>query len=207
MQSSLVKAHRILAVGLGVFIISHLAIHLTAVNGADIHIAVLSKFQGLYRNWLIEPLLIIAIFSQIWIGARLVKRRFKQAEKGFWGWAQILSGCYLAMFMIVHGLAALSTRHILGLETNFYWAAGTLNIHPLPYFFAPYYFFGVMSVFIHLGAAVHFGWAKHGARVSPLLVLTGLIVSALILAAFGGWLYGINLPPEVTDLFQKYIPG
>jgi len=56
MNFPLVKAHRILAVGLGIFIISHLIIHLTAIAGAEVHIVVLESSQWLYRNWLIEPL-------------------------------------------------------------------------------------------------------------------------------------------------------
>lgn len=205
MPNALVKAHRLLAIGLGLFILSHLAIHLTAIAGPNTHIAVLSKFQDVYRNGLIEPLLFLAIIVQVFIGGKLVWRRYKAPEKGFWSWAQILSGLYLAMFMIVHGSAALVTRYLVGLETNFYWAAGTLNIFPLPYLFAPYYWLGIMSVFVHLGAAIHFGWPKAGKLPLALAVL-GAVISSLIVVTFAGGFYEITLPQEVIDSFNKYIP-
>lgn len=207
MPHSLVKAHRFLALGLGFFILSHLAIHLSALAGAETHMALLSKFQGIYRNWAVEPLLYIAIITQVIIGGKLVWRRYSQSQKGFWGWAQIISGAYLAMFMIVHGSAALITRHIIGLDTNFYWAAGTLNIDPIRYLFAPYYMLGVMSVFVHLGAAIHFGWEQHGKRYAFIFPLVGLIVSTLIIITFSGGFYEIVLPTEVVDVFEKYVPG
>lgn len=207
MSAPLVKAHRFLAIGLGLFIVTHLAVHLSALNGPDTHIAILSKFQGIYRNWLIEPFLYFAIICQVFIGSKLVWRRCKQDQKGFWGWAQIISGSYLAMFMVLHGSAALITRHLIGLDTNFYWAAATLNIDPIRYIFAPYYMLGVMSVFVHLGAALHFGWGQRGKRYSPLFLLGGLIISSLIVAAFGGGFYEIILPGEVVDVFDNYYPG
>jgi succinate dehydrogenase/fumarate reductase cytochrome b subunit len=57
---TLVRAHRILAVGLAVFILVHLATHLTAVMGPQAHVAVLKATQGLYRNPFVEPVLIAA---------------------------------------------------------------------------------------------------------------------------------------------------
>jgi hypothetical protein len=207
MQSSLIKAHRVLAVGLGLFIISHLAIHLSAIAGPETHISILSNVQGLYRNWLVEPLLYLAIFLQVFIGGKLVWRRYRQPQKRFWGWAQILSGGYLAMFMVVHSLAALVTRYIFDVDTDFYWAAGTLNIEPLQYIFAPYYMLGIISVFAHLGAAIHFGWGTRGRRYSWLLIVVGSVIASLIVAAFSGAFYDIELPPEVIEMFNKYIPN
>ncbi|MFM8819031.1 MAG: hypothetical protein ACKOD3_00580, partial [Phenylobacterium sp.] len=78
----IVRAHRILAVGLAVFILGHLATHLTAVMGPQAHIRALKASQGLYRNPVVEPVLIAALLAQIVIGARLLARRWGQAGKG-----------------------------------------------------------------------------------------------------------------------------
>ena len=204
MTTPLVKAHRILACGLGVFLILHFAIHLSAIGGVDIHLRGLMKFQGLYRNWLVEPLLIIAILGQIFIGARLLWRRWKSPTKGFWGWAQILSGAYLVFFFIIHTSAALSTRHIVGLDTNFYWAAGTLQVGGLKYFFAPYYFLGVLSVFTHLAAAIFFGWTGKGAVLSKVILFIGGIIASLIVCTFGGVFYDINIPVDYREYFEGF---
>lgn len=204
MSSSFVKAHRCLAMGLGVFIISHLGIHLLALNGPETHMAALSKIQGIYRNWLVEPILYLAIIVQILIGGKLIWQRAKQDHKGFWGWAQIVSGVYLAMFMIVHGSAALITRHVVGIDTNFYWAAATLNIDSLRYIFAPYYLFGVMSVFVHFGAALHFGWGQRLKQYSIFYVISGFVISSLIITTFAGGFYEITLPAEIVEVYEKY---
>ncbi|MEO9970099.1 MAG: hypothetical protein ABJG15_09810 [Hyphomonadaceae bacterium] len=204
MQSRLVKAHRLIALGLVTFLITHLSIHLTAIAGPETHIALLTRFQIVYRNWLVEPLLIIAILVQIFIGGKLIWRRWKQPNKGFWGWTQILSGGYIAIFLIMHSSAALTTRYIVGLDTNFYWAASTLNIDPLQFFFAPYYFFGIVSIFAHLGAAMHFGWKGKGGIASWCVLGAGVIIAVLIVSTFGGVFYDIQLPTGYLEYFESY---
>lgn len=195
--------HRYLAVGLGVFIVSHFTVHLMALSGPESHISALSTVRPVYQNWIIEPLLVLAILSQVYVGGRLIARRWKQIRKGFWGWLQITSGLYLAMFLLIHSSAALVTRYGVGLDTNFYWAAGTLHSEPLVYVFAPYYFLGVLSVFAHLAAALHFGWPKAG--FIPIMLIAGGIAFALLLVMiFGGGFYTIDLPQSYIDLYESY---
>lgn len=204
MKQALVKTHRCLAIGLGFFLMSHLIIHLSALGGAEMHLGLLSSTQGIYRNWFIEPLLLIGIFLQIFIGIKLVLRRWRYPNKGFWGWTQIISGFYLAGFLLIHSSAALFSRHIAGLDTNFYWAAGTLNVGLLKVVFAPYYFLGVLSLFAHLGAALYFGWPKHGKLISKICLGIGILIGGLIVLTFSGAFYSINLPPEYVEYFEKF---
>lgn len=203
MPRTLNQAHRLLAAGLALFILSHLTIHSLAIFGPERHLAVLSAVQGIYRNPIGEPLLIAAILSQIVIGARLLARRWTQPDKGFWGWAQLASGAYLALFLVLHTTAALSTRNILGIDTNFYWAASTLVIEPFKFAFFPYYAFAILSVFTHLAAAVRFGWAERAGIAPGLLVAAGAVVSVLILATFSGGIYKIELPAENVVYFER----
>ena len=204
MNLSLVKAHRAIAVGLGVFIVSHLGVHLTAIGGPENHIKALTSVQGIYRNWIVEPLLVLAILAQIFIGAKLVWRRWRLPQKGFWGWVQILSGGYLALFLLIHSSAALTTRYLVGLETNFYWAAATLNIAPLQLFFAPYYTLGIVSVFAHLGAAIYFGRSQKSCFASWVILGIGIVTALAIVGAFGGVFYDIQIPPNYIEYFESY---
>lgn len=206
MSYTLVKAHRFVAVGLGLFIVSHFAIHLSAMGGVEVHLTWLKRAGWIYSNPIIEPLLIFAILVQVFIGTRLVRRRWKLPGKGFWGWAQIISGLYLAMFLLVHISAALITRYFVGLETNFYWAAGTLNVGGLKYIFAPYYFFGVLSVFTHLAAAMFFGWRGKGPYAIRLIFGFGFIIAAVIVATFAGVFYEINLPKKYIEYYESFYP-
>ena len=205
MTLPLVKAHRVLAIGLGFFILTHLAIHLTAIGGPEMHIAILTWVQPAYRNWIIEPILVVAILAQIIIGGKLVWRRWKSPQKGFWGWTQILSGGYLAFFLLIHSSAALTTRYIVGLETNFYWAAATLNILPLQFFFTPYYMLGILSVFAHLAAAIYFGRGQKSARASWIIIGMGSAVALIIVASFSGAVYDIKIPQEYVDYFESFM--
>ena len=202
MPISLVKAHRILASLLLIFIITHLFIHLTALGGADLHIKILSVARYFYLNAIIEPILILSIIAQVIIGFMLLKRRWKQSDKGFWGWLQILSGAYLGFFIIIHSGAALITRYYIDLDTNFYWEAGTLNIGISPYFFTPYYFLAVFSLFSHLAAAIHFGWPEKAKILSPLIIVTGAVLGISIIMTFNGSLYEIDIPLEYEEYFQ-----
>lgn len=204
MPISLVKAHRILASLLLIFIITHLLIHSTALVGADLHIKILSLARYFYLNAIIEPILILSIIAQVIIGFMLLKRRWKQKDRGFWGWVQILSGTYLGYFLVMHSSAALITRYYVGLDTNYYWVAGTLNIGILPYFFTPYYFLAVFSLFSHLAAAIHFGWPEKAKVIAPMAMAFGAMIGVLIIMAFNGSLYDIETPPQYRQYFQDF---
>lgn len=205
--NKIILAHRVLALLLGLFILSHFAVHLTALAGPEAHIRYLDMARVVYKNPVIEPLLVIAILTQVFIGVKLVARRWRQPSKGFWGWLQILSGLYLAFFLLIHSSAALYTKYGIGLDTNFYWGAGTVNIAPLMYGFMPYYFLGISSVFAHFASALYFGWQGRGAQVAPVILAFGMGLAVLIVATFAGAFYEITIPPRYFEYFQGYIPG
>jgi len=207
MPKTLVATHRLLAGLLGLFIVSHLAVHLTALGGPENHIGWMDAARVLYKNPVVEPLLAAAVLLQVAIGIRLVRRRLRQEKKQFWSWVQILSGFYLAFFLLLHTSAALITKYVVGLDTNFYWAAGTVNINPIKYFFMPYYVLGISSVFAHLAAAVYFGWPDKGRKVAPVIAIFGFGLAVFIVSIFAGAFYEVNVESRYIDYFQKYIPG
>lgn len=205
MSRNLKHIHRLLASFLGLFIITHLAVHLTALGGAETHQNILTSIQGIYRNKFVEPVLVLAILMQVYVGIRLYWRRRKLPRQTKWMRIQSISGLYLAFFLLVHSSAAISTRHLFGLDTDFYWAAGTLNIEPLKYGFAPYYFLGVSAFFAHIAAALSF--KRSVPNLAPkFIIVLGLVVAATIIATFAGAFYEITLPQAVIDNFEKYLP-
>jgi len=197
------RLHRGAAVLLALFIVLHLAIHLTAYVSIDWHLAALSFVQGLYRNPLVEPMLITIFLAQTLTGLAFVRRKIKQPVNTRWHWAQIISGGYLAVFILAHISAALMARVYFGVETNFYWPAGTLTVMPLAYGFAPYYYFGVVSIFVHLAAALHF--KARQTKVPLVLVVVGVILAGVILLPFAGVLYKITLPLPHQAYFNAYL--
>ena len=194
------SAHRASGILLILFTISHLAIHLTAVFGAETHLLALSSLNWIYRNPVGELILILAIMVQIGSGiARLVKRKFQR-----WAAIQTLSGVYLLIFLIFHTCAATFTHWVYGIETNFYWAAGSLAFSPLKFGFMIYYFAAIMAFFMHLTAAIRFGWPIRSKRLVQVLPWVGGLVAITILAAFSGAFYDINIPADVASYYRSF---
>jgi hypothetical protein len=177
-----------------------LLVHLFALAGPEAHNTALRAVQGAYRNPVIEPLLVAELLLQVVLGLRLAMRRWREANKHFWGRLQIASGLYLAYFIINHTAAALYTRYRAGLDTNFWWVSGPLH-HPLmKAFFYPYYALAVLSVAIHAGAVLHFrGWDL----AARLAAKGGVLVVLAYWASFGGWLYPVSIRAD----YKAYYDG
>jgi succinate dehydrogenase/fumarate reductase cytochrome b subunit len=192
------KLHFAAGLVLALFVFSHLAVHLTALGGASTHLSVLTFVQKAYRNPVVEPLLLAILLLQVGLGVRLAIANWKKRSADPWRRMQILSGIYLGWFIIVHAGAALYTRYGFGLDTNFYWASGTL-IHPITrWIFYPYYTLAILAVFGHAAAAMRRRFSKAGAGRT--MLATGAAVTLLIMLAFGGWLFPVTMP----DAYRAY---
>ncbi len=201
------QAHRRLGILIGLFLAMHFAAHFAAAGGIEAHNQVLQWGRAVYRIPVIEISLIAALAVQIGVGFKLLSQIKRRKRKDFWHRAQFLSACYLACFIIIHTIAALTARAGIAsetkLDTNFYWAAGTLILDPLRYGFAPYYMLAVIALVTHLIAALHFR-AKR--RWHSFALATGPIAGALIIAAYGGAFYEIELPDAHQEYFALF-PG
>lgn len=191
--------HRVSAVLLIIFILTHLAIHLTAIAGPEVHKSAMAIAQIAYRNPVGETILVTAVMIQIFTGIKQLRWR---GQKG-WALAQIISGAYLFLFLIVHTSAALYTHHIFGIESDFYWAAGTLNYHPIRLFFGPYYFAAILAFFTHLSAALHFAKPGGIGAVALPLPCLGILIAGTIIMTFSGFFYEIEIPSETAAYFEK----
>lgn len=196
-------AHRRVAAFLLIFIAMHFATHFTSIAGATKHHATLAWARLIYQFPLVEIALVSAFAAQIALGFKLLWGIRKRKRKDRWHWIQFLSACYLAYFIIQHTAAALVTRLGFGLDTNFYWAAGTLVLEPIRYWFALYYMLAVIAVFGHLIAALHFKGPQRWH--APMLVLGPLIGIAFV-AGYGGAFSAIDLPQEYIDYYSAF-PG
>jgi len=193
-MAALRSGHRALAIGLALFIALHLAHHLTILAGAQTHLAVLEVIRPLYRNPIVEPLLIAGFTLQIILGLRLAYRR--GWPKRFWPRIQSASGVLIALFLIQHIGAALYTRYSTDLDTNTYWAASVAGIWPLNLYFIPYYFVGITALGWHISSRLRTGrWA---------LALTTTLLAALIVAGFTGAFQHIDLPQAYRAYALSY---
>jgi hypothetical protein len=196
------KLHRITACMIALFLFSHLAVHLFALTGPQAHNAALKSVQWIYRSPMIEPLLVAALLFQVGLGIRLAIRRWRVPGKSGWAKLQLASGFYLGYFIINHTSAALYTRYIGGLDTNFWWVSGPLLHSRMQGFFYPYYALSVLSVAAHTGAILHFRGKEMAARV---VALAGIPIVLAYWASFGGWLYPVTLKADYRAFYDALL--
>ena len=196
------QAHLRVALFLGLFLIVHFATHFAALGGVESHGTMLDMRRAVYRLPLLEALLMAALALQVVLGVTLVRRMVRWPQQGGWRKAQKWSGIVLAVFIVLHTSAALGSRWLFGLDTNFYWAAGTLTLAPLKYGFAPYYSAAVIALVTHVLAALHF---RRPARWHAPALLLGPAIVLPILLAYGGALFPVDLPETHRAYFQAYL--
>lgn len=194
------RVHGWLAAILIVFLMLHFATHLSGLAGIERYNAVQDMARRIYRAPLVEPLLIAGILAQMAIGARLLWALWRRGPRGPWQWAQLLSGAGILFFLAQHLPAFAVARFGFGLDTTFYWPASVMR-DVLALYFTPYYFVGVLSLFVHLGCALRMLLMRRGMRNAARLAgwglgltgaATGLAIVLMLLGAF----YSIELPTE-----------
>jgi len=211
--SVLRKAHRYNAIFLFVFIVVHMVTHLSGVFGIETYNRVQDAFRIVYRNPIVETVLLISITGQLFIGAYLLVRRIRaKGVKGFWGWLQVISGGVFFVFMAQHLYSLGMARLYFGLDTNFYWPASVMSGPWFIYYFAPYYVLGVFALFAHIGAGVRFALMDNGSpvlahRIGISFLAVGALISLAIPPIIAGAFFQIELPQEWIDYLKFYMPG
>ena len=201
------RIHYISGLTISIFIGLHLFNHLSGIFGAEFHLALMDKLRVVYRNVIAETILLIAVFVQIVSGIKLFISK-RKSKNNFYSKLQIWSGLYLAFFLIIHVAAVLTGRHILNLDTNFYFGVAGLNTFPLNLFFIPYYGFAIIAFFGHV-AAIHFQKMKKeifGFTVkqqSKFILIKGIILALIILYGLTDGLKGIEIPEEYNIMIGK----
>jgi hypothetical protein len=197
--------HAISATVIASYAAVHIANHLAALGGVATHIAFMEVARSVYRIGLVEAVLLACVLTQVLSGLWLLAHGWRQ-RRGAVSWLQAVAGAYLAFFLVVHITAVLFGRY-LGLDTNFYFAAAGFHVRPFQLFFAPYYLFGVLALFTHLGCAAYWR-AKASGRSSPshfvaLPVAVGALVSVVIVLLLAGVLYRVEIPPEYKAIYAQ----
>lgn len=193
------KAHALSAVIIAAFVFVHLVNHLAGLAGATTHIAFMEAARSVYRLRVIELTLLACVAFQIVSGLTLFVRGWKQRH-GLVPWLQATSGLFLALFLSIHVGAVLFGRAVLNLDTNFYFAAAGFHVAPFQYFFAPYYFLGVVALFMHVACAAY--WRSQSCpRVARILIVAipsaiGVMVSLLIVLSLAGALFPVEVPVD-----------
>jgi succinate dehydrogenase/fumarate reductase cytochrome b subunit len=205
---SLRAFHRSTAVLVTIFVTVHVANHVAALAGVAAHLHFMEQARMVYRQPVVEAVLLLCIAMQAGSGLWMVQRG-RKTRSGLIASLQAASGSYLALFLVIHVAAVLFGRAALGLDTNVHFAAAGLQVRPFVYFFAPYYFLAVLALFAHLGCAI--SWHVRPAPRARALVLAsalcvGAVISTLVLAALMGKLYPYEVPQKYQGTYVQSGP-
>jgi succinate dehydrogenase/fumarate reductase cytochrome b subunit len=189
--------HFVSAIVLGLFVVLHIANHIVGLAGQDQHVAFMRAVRPLYRNAIVEPLILGLFASQIATGLGMVVRGWR-TRRGTVAWMQAGSGLYLAAFVMLHVLAVLSGRISLGLDTDFRFAAAGFHVSGWPWYFWPYYTFALFALFTHIGCAIYWNTIDRRSRFARIalgtMVAMGAVTGLLVSSALAGVLYPVDIP-------------
>ncbi|MEM6316685.1 MAG: hypothetical protein AAF960_03390 [Bacteroidota bacterium] len=195
------RLHRLTGIFTAIFVVAHLFNHTAAWFGIETHQQVLYALRLVYRQPLIEIVLISSFLFQIASGLRLAYQLWQKVDKTTLDKVQLTSGVLLSLFLLQHISATLGQRWYFGLDTNFYFAAGVVLEKPLLYYFIPYYFVGVVAFGGHLASV-------HRKKMAPIvgnqsaqihfysILAIFIFVALLILYVFTGNHFAILIPDE-----------
>lgn len=206
-KMSIKKVHYISGITITLFVGIHLFNHFMSVFGAEVHIKLMEELRIVYRNIIVEAILLTAVFVQIVSGLKLFSSKRKLATNDFEK-IQVWTGLYLAFFLVIHVGAVLSGRYILSLDTNFYFGVAGLNTFPLNLFFLPYYGFAVISFFGHMSAIYYQKMEKKILSLSVeqqsrLILIKGIVVTLVIFYGLTNGFSGVEIPEAYNILIGK----
>lgn len=201
------RLHYFSGLTLALFVGLHLMNHLWSLAGPTAHIDMMASLRLIYRNPVVETLLLIAVGVQVVSGLRL-RRKLRGQVVGFYPRLQLWSGLYLAFFLVAHVFAVLMGRFVFQLDTNYYFGAAGINFFPTMLFYIPYYSLACMAFFGHVAAIHSMKMRASLLCLTPvqqshvLLALGGAFTLVLLYALTQGF-HGIDLPTEYMILIGR----
>ena len=202
------RLHLLTGAFLLLFIALHMFNHLAAFESPQAHIDRMESLRTVYRNPVIEIVLLVAVLVQLVLGIRLLLKA-RNDTYTLVGRLQVVSGAYLAFFLIIHVSVVMMGRTILGLDTNFWFAAAGYQTTLTALFFVPYYFLAILALFIHLGCAAY--WLMNsgkGTRLSPattIFILTGICLAAGLTAVMAGFIHEFKVPSQYLETYKPFM--
>lgn len=201
------RIHLLSGTLIATFVLIHLINHTFSLFGATAHIELMDSLRVVYRNVIVESILLLAIVFQVFSGIKLFIKKRKTA-KHFFDKLQVYSGLYIVLFFVIHLTAVFSGRFILKLDTNFYFGVAGLNTFPINLFFIPYYSLAIFSFFGHIAVAHYkktkeemFGLKK--SQRSFLIILFGVLLNFVILYGLTNKFKGVVIPKSYNVLIGK----
>lgn len=198
------KIHYITGAIIAVFITFHLLNHLLIIGGEEVHLEFMKAARVIYRNIIVEPVLLLCILVQVITGIRLVFKKWRHQESLF-DRLQLISGLYFVYFLVGHTSAVIYCRFILNLDSNLYFGASGLNAYPLYFYFIFHYGLSIIFFFTHVACAHRNGIIKYVSQKTANIHAYGIIILGIILATIILYkMMHINIPKEYHFSHGEY---
>jgi len=202
LASRLVTAHAVTALVLLLFLLPHVANHVTGLWSAATHVHVMKGLRTVYRNPLVEPLLVAVIFFQIGSGLVLFWRRSARMSDLF-GTLQTTAAAYLTVFLTSHLIAVfVLARAVMKIDSDFSFASGApagLLLDSWNIRLIPHYFLAVCCLFVHVGCGARAVMLSHFPIAASNRVAWWIIgVGALAATGAVAGLAGLHLAPAAS---------
>src|SRR6516165_3902992 len=168
-----------------IFLTLHIANHLMFPAGEGMYDAVMKVFRHVYRNDVLQPLVVALFLFQVGTGLFFVWRLTAAPSDRFRTF-QIASGVYLAFFVLGHiDSVFIFARTYLGIDTGWDFATGAptglvkdrWNIR-----LVPHYWLGAFFVLAHLAAGARDVMMAHGVgkAFADRFMVGGAVVAGLV---------------------------
>ena len=193
--------HRITGIIIAVFVLAHLLNHAMAWFGIETHREIMEALRKVYRQPIVEVLLVFCFGFQVYSGLKLAKNLKKKPALTLNDRLQIYSGIVFTFFIVQHIPAVLFQRAYFKLDTDFYFAARVVLEAPFKFYFVPYYFLGIMAFGVHVAATHRKKIIKSVSETQAdfqafLIIFLTLTITGIIFYAFMGGRFPIAIPHE-----------
>ena len=190
--------HRRLALAHGIsasailllFIGPHIVNHAAGFWNGPVHIAIMNVVRRVYRDDIVQPVLLALIGFQILSGTALVRRRMRMPSD-FPGTVQTMSGVYVGIYFLAHVTAVFAARDA-GTDTNWTWLTRPKNsmlVSLSNLRLIAHYWVGPIAIVTHVACGLRMVLLQRDIsqaianRVALVLITMGVVASSIILLA------------------------
>jgi hypothetical protein len=190
--------HRRLALAHGVsacailllFIGPHIVNHVTGFWNGPAHIEVMNAVRRIYRDDIVQPMLLALICFQILSGTALARRRMRMPSD-LLGTVQTMSGAFVGIYFLAHMTAVFVARDA-GTDTNWSWLTRPNNsmlVSLSSLRLIAHYWIGPIAIFTHVGCGLRMAMLQRDIsparanRLALALITVGVVTSSIILLA------------------------
>ena len=166
--------------------------HAAGLWNGSVHIAIMNVVRRVYRDDIVQPVLLALIGFQILSGTALVRRRMRMPSD-FLGTVQTMSAVFVGVYFLAHMTAVFATRHA-GTDTNWIWLTRPndsmlVSLSPSNLRLIAHYWVGPIAIVAHVACGLRMVLLQRDIspattnRIALALITAGVVTSSIILAA------------------------